>query len=194
MASVYDYTFYNLSGLEDDKCYLTEREQQNSKFSTYSTTNYFSNYCGLKQPIELATSQPNVFIKGGYGNSGAGGCNIDTDSNMKIGTIQTNPKCRISLQTRQFVTVPYLGRGILNSYLESKLQQGDYATNKKSCSTVTETSYIPYKNYPLLPELSATIQNPVNLVESTASEGWQRGGIPTRELIRDSDYLKKYNN
>lgn len=193
MASVYDYTFYNLTGVEDDKCYLTEREQQNGKFSSYQTTNFFVNNCGLQQPLQFATSQPNIFVNGGYGNSGAGGCNIDSDSKLKIGTIQTNPKCRISLQTRQFVTVPYLGKGIYKPFLESKIQQGDYVTNKKSCSTVTENSFIPYKNYPLIPELSSTIQNPQNLIENSASEGWQRGGIPTRELIRDSDYLRKYN-
>lgn len=192
MASVYNYTFYNLTGLEDDRCYLTERQQQNSKYGSYTTTNYFSSNCGLQKPIQFATSQPNIFVNGGYGNSGAGGCNIDSDSNLKIGTVQTNPKCRISLQERQFVTVPYLGRGISKPLLESKIQQGDYITNRKSCDTVSETSFIPYQQYPLLPELKATVQNPHNLIESVASSGWQRGGLPTRELIRDTDYMKQY--
>lgn len=192
MASVYDYTFYNLTGLEDDRCYLMERQQQNTKFGSYTTTNYFSNNCGLQRPIQFATSQPNIFVNGGYGNSGAGGCNIDSDSKLKIGTVQANPKCRISLQERQFVTVPYLGRGISKPFIESKLQQGDYVTNRKSCNTVSETSFIPYQNYPLLPELKSTIQNPNNLIENVASSGWQRGGIPTRELIRDTDYIKQY--
>ena len=26
---------------------------------------------------------------------GAGGCNVDSDSNLRIGSVQTNPKCRI---------------------------------------------------------------------------------------------------
>jgi hypothetical protein len=193
MSSVYNFTFDNLTRYSDDKCYVTERERQNSQYGSYSVQNYFSNDCGLKKPMNFALSQPNVFVNGGYGNSGAGGCNIDSDSNMKIGTIQTNPKCRISLQTRPFTTVPFLGRGVSRPVEESRLQQGDWVTNKKSCSTITETPYFNHQNYPLVPSLQATIQNPSNLVEGVASDGWVQGGLPTRDLIRDQDYMNRYN-
>ena len=33
-----------------------------------------------------------------------------------------------------------------------------------------------------------TIQNPNNLIEGMASEGWIRGGVPSRELTRDRDF------
>ncbi len=193
MASLHSYTFDNLSRINDDACALTERDLQNQNYGSYSTTNYFSNMCGMKKPIEFATSQPNVNFKGGFGNyCGAGGCNIDEGSDLKIGSIQTKSKCRISLQTRPFASVPYLGRGPSRPVLEAKLQQGAYAGNKKSCKTVTEKAY-GYDKTPLVPSLAATIQNPNNLVEGAAAEGWIRGGLPSREITRDSDYMSRKN-
>lgn len=190
MASVYNYTFDALTRLGDDQCYVSERSKQNSQYGSYNTTNYFAQNCGLEQPLQFATSMPNVFVNGGFGNSGAGGCNINSDSKLKIGTIQTNSKCRISLLTRPFATVPYLGRGPSDPILESRVQQGDFITNKKSCNTTTEQSHIDYRHYPLIPSLKATVTNPHNLVEGVAADGWIQGGLPTRELIRDSDYMQ----
>ena len=184
MASVYNFTFDNLTGLNDDSCSISEREMQNQNFGNYNVQSYFLPNCGMSKPIAFATSQPNVFYNGSH-MVGLGGCNVDSDSNLRIGSIQTNPKCRISLQERPFLTVPYLGRGSGNAVLESKLQQGDMVSNKKSVSTTSETSHIDYLHTPMLPSLEATITNPANLIEDSAAEGWIRGGLPSRELVRD---------
>jgi len=141
----------------------------------------------MKKPIEFATSQPNINFTGGH-QVGAGGCNVDANSDLLIGTINTHPKCRISLYERPFKTVPYLGRGSSNPVLESHIQQGDMITNKKSINTTTEQSYMPYSNYPLLPSIENSITNPANLVEGVAADGWIRGGVPSRELQKDKDY------
>ena len=59
----------------------------------------------MRQPIAFATTQPNVYYNGG-GPGGVGGCVINDDSELKIGNIQTNPKCRISLQERPLELSP----------------------------------------------------------------------------------------
>jgi hypothetical protein len=192
MASVYNYTFDNLSRIGEDTCYLSERNKQNIEYANYNVTNYFTKNCGLAGPLELSTRQPNIFIKDGFGPGGPGGCNIDKDSELRIGTIQTNPKCRISLQTRPFATVPYLGRGPARPVEESRLQQSDRVSNKKSYSTTTEISHMDYRHYPLIPSLRATVTNPKNLIEEVAVDGWVRGGLPTRDLIRDQDYARRH--
>jgi len=191
MASVSSFTFDNLTRLGEDTCAMSERDIQNNSFGTYTTNNYFLQYCGMKQPIQFATKQPNIFFKGGFGPGGAGGCVIDDNSDLMIGSIQTNPKCRISLQQRPFITVPYLGRGAGNPVAEAKLQQGAHVNNKKSCNTVTETPF-ERETLRLVPSLRATIQNPNNLVEGVAAKGWIRGGLPTRELNRDQDYFQRH--
>jgi hypothetical protein len=72
--------------------------------------------------------------------------------------------------------------------LESQMQQGDFANNKKSINPTSEICYSQYAQTPLLPTVKATISNPANLIESSAAEGWIRGGLPSRELARDKDY------
>ena len=190
MASLYNYTFDNITRIGDDVCALSERDMQNNNFGTYRTKNYFEKFCGMKQPISFATKQPNVFYKGGYGVMGAGGCNVDSDSNLRIGSIQTNPKCRIDLAERPFKTVPFLGRGRPQPVKESRLQQGDYVGDKKSCKNVMEKSFRTTE-VDLVPSLRETIQNPDNLIEDSADKGWIRGGIPSREITRDNDYFNR---
>ena len=48
-------------------------------------------------------------------------------------------------------------------------------------------------NQELVPSLKASIQNPANLCEGIAADGWIRGGLPSRELSRDQDYFTKCN-
>ena len=108
-SSVYNFTFDNLSRIGDDTCGISERDMQNQNFGTYPLQSYFLKNCGMRKPINFATTQPNVFYKGGHG--GLGGCTIDKDSNLKLGSIQTNTPSKLNLQQRQFLTVPFLGRG-----------------------------------------------------------------------------------
>tara|TARA_X000000368_G_C23053438_1_gene722636 strand:+ start:2121 stop:2705 length:585 start_codon:yes stop_codon:yes gene_type:complete len=188
-ASTFNYTFYNLTGINDDVVGLSEGDVQNQHFGSYMTKNFFEANCGMKKPISFATSQPNVFYNGGPGTVGVNGCNVESDSNLRIGTIQTNPKCRISLQERPFKTVPFLGRGKSDALKESRMQQGTYFADKKSCRQVTEKSFRT-TDVDLVPTLKATIQNPNNLVEGVANKGWIRGGLPSRDMSRDNDYFK----
>lgn len=189
MASKYDYTFNNTTRIGDDNCDINERNIQNSHMATYMLSN-FKPECPMTSAIEFATSQPNVNFSGSQ-QVGINGCNIDENSELKFVNLSKH-KCRISLYQRPFVTVPYLGRGKSNTVLESQIQQGDLANNKKSTNLLSELSYMPYSNTPMIPSLQATITNPANLVEGVAAEGWIRGGLPSRELVRDQDYAKTH--
>lgn len=191
MSSINYGAFDNSTRIGSDATDLSTRSIQSMASANYMLNNFFSQDCNMSRPIEFATSQPNVFFKGGN-QVGAGGCNIDENSELLIGTINTHPKCKISLLERPFKTVPFLGRGQSNPVLESNIQQGDVSNNKKSINTTTERSFIPYSNYPLLPHLETSITNPANLVEGVASDGWIRGGIPSRELQKDADYITSH--
>jgi len=190
MAFVSDYTFQNMTRIGNDNCYVDQRTIQDVRQGNYMLTNYFP-ACPMSKAIDFATSQPSVFYSGSQ-QVGIGGCNIDYNSDLLISDL-TKPKCRISLLQRPFATVPYLGRGPSNSILESQIQQGEMVNNKKSINTTSEISYIPYSNYPLLPSIQATVTNPSNLVESAAAEGWIRGGLPSRDLVRDQDYANSHS-
>jgi len=190
MASVYDYTFYQTTRLGDDQTDQSQRTVQNSSFSTYMLENYRP-ACPTTTALDFATSQINVNFNGSQ-TVGIGGCNVDTNTELTYGTM-THPKCKLSLMQRPFVTVPYLGRGKSDPVLEAQIQQGDYANNRKSINPSSEVSYLQYSNTPLIPSLQATINNPANLIEGVAAEGWIRGGLSSRELIRDQDFIKGHN-
>ena len=107
--------------------------------------------------------------------------------------IQTHPRCRIDLFQRPFATVPFLGRGSVNPVMEAQIQQGESLVNKRSINNLSEKSYIKYHQTPLLPSIKETMCNPSNYVEGSASSGWIRGGVPSRELTRDTDYFNKHS-
>jgi hypothetical protein len=193
MANVSSYTFDNMSRIGLDNCNKSQTDIQNVASCNYTLQNYFASDCSMRSPIELATTQPGIMYNGGYG-SGSGGCNINDSSNLLIGTIQTHPKCRIDLFQRPFATVPYLGRGSVNPIIEAQIQQGETNVNKRSVNTLSEKSYIKYHHTPLLPSVKERLTNPANSVEGVASEGWIRGGVPSRELTRDTDYFNQHTN
>jgi len=193
MANVSSYTFDNMSRIGLDPCCLSQTDLQNVGYANYMLQNYFASDCSMKKPIDLATTQPGIFYNGGF-NSGAGGCNIDDSSNLQIGTIQTHPKCRIDLFQRPFATVPFLGRGSVNPVMEAQIQQGESLVNKRSINNLSEKSYIKYHQTPLLASVQEKVTNPANSVEGVASQGWIRGGVPSRELTRDKDYFNKHTD
>jgi hypothetical protein len=178
-------------GLDD--CNVSQTDIQNVASCNYMTQNYFASDCTMRNPISLATTQPGIMYNGGY-NVGAGGCNINESSKLQIGTVQTHPKSRIDLFQRPFATVPYLGRGSVNPVMEAQIQQGEQIVNKRSVNNLSEKSYIKYHQTPLLPSIKETMCNPSNYVEGSASSGWIRGGVPSRELTRDKDYFKKHSS
>ena len=185
MASVHNYNFYQTTRLGDDKTDLSQRTLQNSEFANYILDS-FRPSCPMNSAIDFATSQPNINFTGSRQIS-VGGANIAESSKLLINDISRS-KCRISLLERPYLTIPFLGRGKCDPMLESQMQQGDFANNKKSINPSSEVCYTPYYNTPMIPSLQATINNPVNLIESSAAEGWIRGGLPSRELARDKDY------
>jgi hypothetical protein len=192
MANVYGYTFDNISRIGTDASCQSQDDLQNVGHSNYMLQNYFASDCSMKKPIDFATSQPGIMYNGGH-QVGAGGCNINDSSNLQIGTIQTHPKSRIDLFHRPFATVPYLGRGYVNPVIESQVQQGEQMINKKSVNNLSEKSYISYHSTPLLSSVKERINNPAYSVESAASQGWIRGGVPSRELTRDDTFVKSNN-
>lgn len=187
MSYISDFTFNNISRIGSDGCCIDQNTIQNSASSSYILQNYYMSDCSMKNPIGLATSQPCLNFNGCH-NTSMGGENIDTSSKLLIGTVQTHPRCQISLFQRPFSTVPYLGRGSVCPILESQIQQGELLTNRKSISQLSEKNYASYKNTPLIPQIRQNISNPKNYVEESADPNFIRGGLPSRELQRDKDY------
>jgi len=187
MAYVSDFQFNNMSRIGNDGCCIDQNSIQNAASCSYLLQNYFSQDCSMKNAKTLATSQPCINYSGTMGIDSCG-TNIDESSKLLIGGIQTHPKTKIDLFGRPFATVPFLGRGSVDPILESQIQQGEGITNKRSVTRLMEKSYLKYHTTPLIPEVKQNIQKPSLMIENMASEGWIRGGLPSRELTRDRDF------
>ena len=185
---VSDYTFNGMSRIGNDNALLDQTAIQNTLACNYLLQNYRTEDCELSKIRSFATSQPGIIYAGGHG--GLNGCNIDVSSQLSIGSIQTAPKGRIDLFARPFATVPFLGRGAVDPVVEAQILQGESSTNRRSVNRLAEKSHIKYRNTPLIPEIRSTVQNPNNLIESDAADGWIRGGMPTRDMIRDKQFYK----
>ena len=183
--SVFPYTFDNLSRIGNDSCSLDQRNIQNYAASNYQVEN-FSPFCPMTNAIDFATKQPNVNYTGSH-QVGINGCNITENSELRY-TKVTKPACKISLQERPYLTVPYLGRGKVDPVLERQIRIGDKELNKKSLNPTTEANLSEKQNYPLIDDLRNTVTNPKNLIEESASSNWVRGGMSSR------DFSKNLNN
>ncbi len=112
-----------------------------------------------------------------------GGKNVDENSELTIRDLSKSSD-KLSLQQRPHATLPYLGRGYVDVEAETHMRNGGYTENKKSINPSSEISHSNYRHTPMLPHLRASIQNPANLLESTADSGWVRGGLPSREYVK----------
>ena len=183
MAITSDYMFNGMSRIGNDGSDVSQRNIQNTKKANYHLHNHHTKDVDMKSGISLALTQPTINYVGTQ-QTALNGTNIDTNSNLLIDKNMLHARGKISLQERQYLTVPFLGRGKVDPVLESKLFLGEQQTNKKSITTLSEKSYIPLNNTPMIPEVENNVQNPKHIIEGVASNGWIRGGLPSREFTK----------
>ena len=190
MISISDYSFYNKDRIGADDVDETQRNLANTRYSSYMLDNYLSPVTAGNH-VDFATRMQNVNFRGNAGGAGIPGNIIDYDSMLLIKNDQERAFEKLQLNQRLFLTVPYLGRGSANPDVESKLQQGESVSDKKSLATVMDKAYIDYNSYPLEDRVKSRVTNPAFSVEEVALDGWVRGGIPSRDMANDSGYSKK---
>ena len=182
MASLHSYVFQSNERIRNDGTDKSQQTMMNTKFNNYMMSNYFSE-SRSDDHVSFATAQPGFMFNSG-GTYGATPSTVDVDSKFSILKENARSLEKLSLQTRPFAAMPYLGRGSCDPALESQLKQGDLVSNKKSVSTVTEQSFMNNQMYPLLDSIKETITNPKYLVQEAALDGWTRGGSATRSATK----------
>jgi len=170
---------HNLGRLHDDSVSVHDRTRQSVRHGEYQIRSF---YLPSPAPIEnVAMNELTMIPRDGYG---VGSRVIDSESELKIGATQTHPNCPIHPQSRPIKTVPYMGSGRGNPYVESLLQKSEQIRDRKSVSTVTD-SFFRNQFTPMIPQLSRTIQDPVHYIEALNDPAWVRGGVISRNLVRD---------
>ena len=181
MSQIVDFMFNNISRIGQDSYNHTQDVAMNNAVSSYNLTNL--NGVNDKKTIQIMSNYPTMNSKGTY-QVGPYGYNIDDNSNLLKSKL-TNNNCKINLQERSYLTVPYLGRGNVDVGLENSLKFGDTFKQKKSCCNLGEKPQQDLDNYPFQKNLKNELNNPSKCIEESAVKGWIRGGLPSREIYKD---------
>lgn len=174
-----DYVFNRSDRLGNDSMDMTQKTIQNSKYlnSVFSQYEVDNNH-GSK---DFASSIPGMNFSGTSCGSGLCGSTVDHESDLFWKTTQERPLERLQLHERPFLTIPYLGRGSVDTNIESQLIQGETVRGKKSATTVMENNFYDLNKYPMDPEKKERM-NQKNNIEELALDGWTRGGKSARDM------------
>jgi hypothetical protein len=173
------FLFQNMGRIGLDSTDNSQRSMQNTRFANYQFSNFFSEN-RMEDTVQFACQQP--LVNCDATSVGLSGKVVDYESVLMLKVDQERPLEKLQLFQRPFITVPYLGRGSGDPEVESKLQQGELLSEKKSVSTVMDKSFLPYTMYPTDDKMEKRVQDPQYSVEEAAMSGWVRGGVSTREL------------
>tara|TARA_Y100000590_G_scaffold458568_1_gene613548 strand:+ start:772 stop:1422 length:651 start_codon:yes stop_codon:yes gene_type:complete len=173
-----------------DQCFKSIQQQQSADPGLYQLRNFQSCKCEIPEVQKVAIDRPGNSSKqfrDGYGWISVLGCNVDKDSSFRNAKNLTNLKYINQLTERPFLTVPYMGRGCGNPNADFLLFGEDtYQGKSTNLGGQDRTSL---NMIPMIPCLKKNIQNNKHLIEE--ENGWIRSGAPSRQIIRNKDYLRK---
>lgn len=114
------------------------------------------------------------------------GENINDSTLLRNGALQ-NELSKRELDTRLFPGAPLMTIGqseLKNTDLSSRLKLGEETRTSKSANSTS--SYSANNFIPLVPSIAENIQNVDHIIPTF----WVRGGMSSRAVIRNADYIK----
>lgn len=182
-----DFSFYNLGRIGADYADNTQRQLMNTRMTNYTLGNYYTEP-SRDNHVDFATTYPNLM----FGGNGVHGAVIDDHSKLVMGGVeQTRSLEKLALNSRPFITVPYLGRGSCDPTLESQLLVGENSAQMKSVGTIMSQSFMDHSLYPLDNKQEERVNDASHTVEEVAMDGWVRGGIMSRQMAGDQDHYSQ---
>lgn len=157
----------------------------------YTMENMYGCGCELKDAREVQLSQPMINFEGGKGWIGEKGCLVDVDSKLREDKDKLTDKRYIrQLIERPHLTTANLVKGYFDVDVESVIRPGNFASDDKACNSL---SGVTIGNYftPMIPKLQDEVQNPVHIIPEDSMQSWVRGGLPSRQMQRNKDYLRR---
>ena len=167
-----------LTNVKDDLCAVQQYYKQSSGPGSYAVEYLVPD---AKTVNPLSVENLIMYPREGFGYNNK---NINADSILRNQPGFLSKRCSTREQARPFLSVPYMGGGRGNAEVETQLQHAEFSRMGKACDTVTET-FFSQQFTPLVPTLASSIQDPKNLIPEVAAKGWIRGGLPSREYIRN---------
>ena len=146
--------------------------------------------CNLEEAREVQLKQPSINFNGGKGWIGEKGCLVENDSQLRFSGL-TNKK--YINQFRNMQNQGFFGKGSYAVDTESILRDSQITRVDRPCNVLSGSSTLPFSITPMIKKLENEVQNPKNIIPEDSMESWIRGGIPSRQIARNIDYLKRCN-
>ena len=176
------------SDFKNDNCYKTIYNENNNKLFDLQLSpdiNKNVNIVNNREEYLKSVNIVGVIQSNSYSNSSE---IIDTSTDIRNGKDSNlNLKSKKELDTRLFPGTPLVSRGqsvLKNPDLSSRLKYGEDTRVTKSNNVAT--AYSADNFIPLVPHLAENVQNTEHIIPTY----WVRGGMSTRTVIRNIDYLK----
>ena len=188
-----DFSLNNKTSLHNDPATSTLRDKQSIGIGNYHLDNMYGCDCGLETAREVQLSQPNVNFNGGKGWMGENGCGIDNDSVLRIGD-DSNEKLTNKNFIHQYPNLlnqGFFGKGDFDVDTENALYNSDMTTEQRPCNALSGSTTLPYSFTPMIAKLESEVQDSNHIIPEDSMDSWIRGGLPTRQIIRNMDHMKR---
>tara|TARA_B100001094_G_scaffold121359_1_gene117056 strand:+ start:6146 stop:6820 length:675 start_codon:yes stop_codon:yes gene_type:complete len=176
------------ASLKSDPAVVNLEIQQGFGVGSYHLDNMYGCDCNLTNAREVQLSQPNINFTGGKGWMGESGCLIDNDSKLRTHEL-TNK--RFINQFPQLQNQGFFGKGAFHVDKETELRDSDIIQEDRPCNSLTGSTTLPLSITPMIDRLEKEIQDPKNIIPEESMDSWVRGGLPTRQIVRNLDYMKR---
>tara|TARA_B100001115_G_C15787472_1_gene387973 strand:- start:290 stop:964 length:675 start_codon:yes stop_codon:yes gene_type:complete len=186
-----DFTLNNKASLQSDQAVINLEIQQGLGPFNYYVDNMYGCDCGLEKAREVQLSQPYVNFSGGKGWMGENGCLIDKDSDVRF-DILTNKK--YINQLPHLLNQGFFGKGEHDVDTESIIRDSQMTKVDKPCNVLSGSTTLPYSITPMVERLEKEVQDPMHIIPEDSLNIWVRGGLPSRQIARNADYLWRKKN
>lgn len=172
------------TNMKNERCYNTFQDKNNESMFQYNfLPNIINKGNNTRSSYIDSTKTLGILQDSNYDITGS---NIDNSTVLRNG-LNGNTGCKKELDTRLFPGAPYMqnGQSILkNPDLSSRLKYGEDTRVSKSANSTS--NYSANNFIPLVPHIAENIQNPEHIIPTY----WVRGGMSSRTVVRNIDYLK----
>ena len=183
-----DLSLDNTTSLNSDPSTILLEVQQAAAVGNYHLDNMYGCDCSLTKAREVQLKQPAVNFSGGKGWIGEKGCLVENDTNLRFPGL-TNKK-----YINQFQNINnqgFFGKGSHAVDTESILRDSQMTRIDRSCNVLSGSSTLEYSITPMINKLEKEVQNPKNIIQEDSLDSWIRGGIPSRQVARNIDFIKR---
>ncbi len=179
------------SNIYDDNLTVDLDTLQSQGPLLYRLDNQYACECGLKEARDIQVSQIGINFNGGFGWMAEGGCLIDNDSSMRQEKSKlTNQREINQIVERSYLTTPGIKTGFHDVDVESVLRPGERSSDQRPCNSMAGVTIGNYFT-PMIDKLKEEVQNTKHIIPEDSSRDWIRSGLPTRQMVRNADYLRR---